>query len=69
MILVPIITSKNGLVLVRFSDLCHQRCKSAYGRAAWLDQVHELALRIAVALDVALRRGEAGMPGKLLHIT
>ena len=37
-------------------------------RAIWLDQVHELALRFAVALDVTLRRGEAGMASELLDI-
>ena len=36
--------------------------------ATWLDQVYELALRVAVALDVALRRGQAGMAGKLLYV-
>ena len=37
-------------------------------RQAALQQRDELALGLRVPLNVALRHGEAGMPGELLHV-
>ena len=44
------------------------RLHMARHAATGLQERDELALRLRIPLDIALRHGEAGMPGELLHV-
>src|SRR5215510_6389095 len=44
------------------------RRSTARPGALGLEELHELALGLSIALDVALRHGQAGMAGEFLHV-
>jgi len=45
-----------------------QVCRTVAHGATGLQERDELALGLGIALDVALRHGQAGMAGELLHV-